>query len=139
MIESRPEKWSHQYADPAIFAVVDTAPARGLHVAPPSEFRRNLRLNVTVEARRSVFARSPDANVEVYGDVVLNMDPSTNGEFAVTGSLYTDYGYYTFLGKRFDVRAGRRASRANQIPTPSCRFWRRTRCARQAGLRWTFA
>lgn len=119
-------------ADPAIFAVVDTATARGLDVAPPSEFRKNLRLNVTVEARRSVFARSADANVEVYGNLALRMDPSTNGELAVTGSLYTDHGFYTFLGKRFDVTRGSARFTGEADPNPILQILA-THEVRQAG------
>ena len=48
----------------------------------------------------------------------LRMDPSTNGEYAVTGSLYTDYGYYTFLGKRFDVTRGSARFTGEPDPNP---------------------
>jgi translocation and assembly module TamB len=92
--------------DPAIFSVIDTVTARSLEVAPPSRFMRNLRLSTDVEVRRGVFARSSDANVEVYGNVRLRMDPTTNGEVAVSGALYTDQGDYTFMGKRFTVTRG---------------------------------
>ena len=92
--------------DPAIFAVVDTATARQLDVAPPSPVMKGLRLDVDIEARRGIFARSPDANVEVYGKANLRIDPSTEGRFAVTGALYTDQGDYTFMGKRFAVTRG---------------------------------
>lgn len=93
-------------ADPAVFAVVDTATARRLNVAPPSPVMQNLRLDVDIEARRGIFARSPDANVEVYGNVNVRIDPSTDGRFAVFGALYTDQGDYTFMGKRFAVTRG---------------------------------
>jgi hypothetical protein len=92
--------------DPAIFAVVDTATARSLDVAPPSAFMRNLRLDVTMDVARGVFARSPDANVEVFGELDLRIDPGTAGKVVVTGALHTDQGHYTFLGKRFVVTRG---------------------------------
>ncbi|MGQ0649417.1 MAG: translocation/assembly module TamB domain-containing protein [Gemmatimonadaceae bacterium] len=92
--------------DPAIFAVIDTATARSLDVAPPSEVMRNLRLDLDLEVQRGTFGRSPDANVEVYGNLALRMDPSTRGKVAVTGALYSDQGDYTFLGKRFAVTRG---------------------------------
>jgi translocation and assembly module TamB len=85
---------------------VDTATARQLDVAPPSPVMRGLRLDVDIEGRRGIFARSPDANVEIYGKVNLRIDPSTDGRFAVVGSLYTDQGDYTFMGKRFTVTRG---------------------------------
>lgn len=92
--------------DPAIFAVIDTATARSLDVAPPSAMLRNLRLDVDVGVERGVFARSADANVEIFGDLGVRIDPTTNGKFAVTGALYTDQGHYTFMGKRFVVTRG---------------------------------
>ncbi|MGQ0643421.1 MAG: translocation/assembly module TamB domain-containing protein [Gemmatimonadaceae bacterium] len=92
--------------DPAIFAIVDTATARTLNVAVPSAFMRNLRLNVDLGVRRGVFARSSAANVEVYGNLRLRIDPTTNGKFAVNGALFTDQGDYTFMGKRFTVTRG---------------------------------
>ncbi len=92
--------------DPAIFAVIDTATARSLDVAPPSEFMRNLHLDISLDVERGVFARSADANVEVFGDLIVRIEPSTAGKFAVTGALHTDQGSYTFMGKRFVVTRG---------------------------------
>jgi autotransporter translocation and assembly factor TamB len=92
--------------DPAIFAVVDTATARSLDLDLPSPVMENLRLDVTLAVRRGVFARSADANVEVYGDLGVRIDPSTRGKFAVRGALFTEQGYYTFMSKRFVVTRG---------------------------------
>jgi translocation and assembly module TamB len=92
--------------DPAIFAVIDTATARSLDVALPSPTMQNLRLDVDLDVRRGVFARSPDANVEVYGNLGVRVEPVTRGKFAVSGALFTDQGYYTFLSKRFVITRG---------------------------------
>jgi translocation and assembly module TamB len=92
--------------DPALFAVVDTATARQLDVAPPSEIMRNLSLDVDVEVRRGLFARSSEANVEVFGELRVRIDPTTNGKFAASGALFTDQGSYEFMGKRFVVTRG---------------------------------
>jgi hypothetical protein len=91
--------------DPAIFAVSDTSTAEALGVSAPSEMLRNLRLQVAVEVRRGTFARSPDANVEVYGTLAVEKARGAE-EYAISGALYTDQGDYTFLGKRFDVSRG---------------------------------
>jgi len=91
--------------DPAIFAVSDSSTARALGVGAPSEALRNLRMQVAVEVRRGTFARSPDANVEVYGTLAVEK-ASGAADYAVSGALYTDQGDYTFLGKRFDVARG---------------------------------
>lgn len=104
--------------DPAVFAVVDTATARLLDVAPPSPVMRNLRANIDIEARRGVFARSPDANIEIYGKVRLRIDPSTEGAYAVEGALYTDQGDYIFMGKRFQVTRGSVRFTGESTPDP---------------------
>lgn len=91
--------------DPAIFAVVDTATARTLGVAPTSSVLDNLSLDVDVEVRRGTFGRSPEANVEVFGHLDVRLEPGRE-DFLVTGALYTDQGDYTFLGKRFEVTRG---------------------------------
>ena len=91
--------------DPAIFAVVDTATARALGVAPASSVLDNMHLDVDVEVRRGTFGRSPEANVEVFGNVNVRLEPGRE-DFIVTGALYTDQGDYTFLGKRFEVTRG---------------------------------
>jgi autotransporter translocation and assembly factor TamB len=92
--------------DPAIFAVIDTATARRLDLDLPSPVTENLRVDVNLEVERGVFARSADANVEVYGDLGVRIDPTTRGKFAVRGALYTDQGYYTFMSKRFVITRG---------------------------------
>jgi translocation and assembly module TamB len=92
--------------DPAIFALVDTATAQQLDVAPPSKVMQNLTMDIDLDVRRGVFARSSDANVEIYGTLDLAMDPSTRGEVIVFGSLFTDRGDYSFMGKRFEVSRG---------------------------------
>lgn len=92
-------------ADPAIFAVTDSGTARALGVEPTSEMMRNLEMTVAVEVRRGTFARSAEANVEVYGTLQVNKVFGID-EYGVTGVLNTDQGDYTFLGKRFSVARG---------------------------------
>ncbi|HJU73529.1 MAG TPA: translocation/assembly module TamB domain-containing protein [Gemmatimonadaceae bacterium] len=118
--------------DPVIFAVIDTALARELDIAPPSAMLRNMTLDVDLEVRRGVFARSPDANIEIYGNIDLEMNRSTNGKVAVTGALFTDYGDYTFLGKRFDVSRGSARFTGEPDPNPALQVMA-THEVRQAG------
>ncbi len=70
-----------------------------------SEIMRNMRIDVVVEVRRGTFARSADANVEVYGDLRVRTEPP-KVDFIVTGALHSDRGSYTLYGKRFDVSSG---------------------------------
>lgn len=92
-------------ADPAIFAVTDSGTARALGVEPTSEMIRNLEMEVAVEVQRGTFARSAEANVEVYGTLEVHKVFGID-EYGVTGVLNTDQGDYTFLGKRFNVSRG---------------------------------
>ena len=92
--------------DPAIFAVVDTATARGLGMATESPALDNMRLAIDLRVNRGTFARSPDANVEVYGAVRIRLDSTTQGRLGLTGQLLTDYGDYRFMSKHFVVTRG---------------------------------
>jgi translocation and assembly module TamB len=91
--------------DPILFAVVDSATARELDVSLESPVLRNMSMNVEMSVQRGTWARSRDANIEVYGDVGLRREPIT-GVLLLTGSLHTDHGEYTVYGKRFDVTRG---------------------------------
>ncbi len=92
-------------ADPAIFAVTDSSTAAALGIGASSEMLRNLRMQVAVEVQRGTFARSPDANVEVYGTLDVRKERGAE-DYNISGALYTDQGTYSFLGKRFDVERG---------------------------------
>jgi translocation and assembly module TamB len=91
--------------DPALFAVVDTALARELEVGPPPPLLKNATVNVRLDVRRGTWARSADANIEVFGAVDIERRPWAN-EISVTGSLQTDYGTYELYGRRFAVTRG---------------------------------
>ncbi|MEO7963268.1 MAG: translocation/assembly module TamB domain-containing protein, partial [Gemmatimonadaceae bacterium] len=91
--------------DPAIFAVVDTATARELGVDLGSETTKNMTVNVDLSVSRGTWARSREANVEVYGNLGVRLTPPAQ-ELALTGALFTDQGDYTFLGRRFVVTRG---------------------------------
>ncbi len=92
--------------DPAIFAVVDTATARKLNIdVGGSQASRNLTVNVELSVARGTWARSRDANIEVYGDLGVRLTPPEQ-QLSLTGALYTDQGDYTFVGRRFVVSRG---------------------------------
>jgi translocation and assembly module TamB len=88
--------------DPALFAVVDTATAQALDVAPSS--LGNLRLDMNVEVARDTWARSREANVEVYGNFSMRRD--TTDKPVLRGALFADRGDYTLYGRRFEVSRG---------------------------------
>ncbi len=91
---------------PLAFAVADSATVRELGLAPaPNTLLQNLKLDVTVDVRRGTFGRSPDANIEVFGQLRVRLDPPGDA-FVITGALQTDQGLYTLYGKRFDVTRG---------------------------------
>ncbi|MGQ0766105.1 MAG: translocation/assembly module TamB domain-containing protein [Gemmatimonadota bacterium] len=89
--------------DPAVFAVVDTATARELDIAPTE---LGIVADIDLTVGRGTFARSSEANVEVFGSLHLAGDPTVAAELALRGTLFSDYGHYTYLGKRFDVLRG---------------------------------
>ncbi|MEP7383306.1 MAG: translocation/assembly module TamB domain-containing protein [Gemmatimonadota bacterium] len=92
-------------ADPAIYAVTDSSTASALGIGGPSTMLRNLQMQVAVDVRRGTFARSADANVEVYGTLEVRKERGAE-DYSISGALYTDQGTYSFLGKRFVVVRG---------------------------------
>jgi translocation and assembly module TamB len=91
--------------DPALFSVIDTAQARELDVLPTVSVLKNLHANVDLNVARGTWARSREANVEIYGDIRIRRDPLT-GLPALTGALFTDHGEYTLYGREFVVTRG---------------------------------
>ncbi|MFN8572185.1 MAG: translocation/assembly module TamB domain-containing protein [Gemmatimonadaceae bacterium] len=91
--------------DAALFSLTDTATVQALGLGADSEILRNMRIDMVVEVRRGTFARSADANVEVYGDLRVRTEPPKD-VYVVTGALHSDRGSYTLYGKRFDVSGG---------------------------------
>jgi translocation and assembly module TamB len=101
-----PEEWNLiNTGDPALFAVVDTALARELEIRPPSPFLKNANVDVRLQVRRGTWARSRDANIEVYGDLAIER-ATGDAEISVKGALHSDYGNYELYGRRFDITRG---------------------------------
>jgi hypothetical protein len=91
--------------DPAMLSVVDSATAAELDVLPGRNVLEHLNATVDLHVARGTWARSREANVEVYGDVRVRRDPLT-GLPAFTGALFTDHGEYTLYGRDFIVTRG---------------------------------
>jgi translocation and assembly module TamB len=92
--------------DPAVFNVVDTSVVADTELMPgESPFLKNLRMNIGVAIGRDLWVRSQEANVEVYGDLTVNVDRSASA-VTLEGTLNSDRGEYTFLTKRFQIRRG---------------------------------
>jgi translocation and assembly module TamB len=92
--------------DPAIFAVVDTAVRSEVELLPTeSSLFENLSVNIALSVQRDTWVRSTEANVEIYGDLLIRMDPQRDA-LALEGSIYTDRGEYSVFSKRFQVRQG---------------------------------
>ena len=92
--------------DPELFSVVDTSLASERDIFPAqSKLLQNLSVNVALTVNRDAWVRSTDANVEVYTETPLRV--SMHGDrLALTGSVDTDRGDYTFLSKRFQLTRG---------------------------------
>ena len=100
-----PEQWNLiNTGDPTLFAV-DSVLARELEIKPPSPILKNANVNVRLQVRRGTWARSREANVEVFGDLTIERI-SSDQEISVTGALHSDYGDYELYGRRFNVRRG---------------------------------
>lgn len=92
--------------DPALFDVVDTTQSSELAlVAPPSPLIENLRIDVQLAVRRNTWVRARDGNVEIYTDYPIEVRYARQ-RLALTGSVSTDRGEYTFMSKRFEVQRG---------------------------------
>jgi translocation and assembly module TamB len=91
--------------DPALFAVTDSSTLRELEIEPPSPIMKNADVNVRLEVRRGTWARSREANIEIFGDLAIER-ATGDEEFTVTGSLHSDYGDYELYGRRFSVTRG---------------------------------
>jgi translocation and assembly module TamB len=101
-----PEQWNLiNTGDPALFAIVDTSLARELQIVPPSPMLKNADVNVVLQVRRGTWARSREANVEMFGELTLER-ATGDQEFTVTGALHSDYGDYELYGRRFSVQSG---------------------------------
>jgi translocation and assembly module TamB len=91
--------------DPTLFAFVDTSLTRELQIAPPSPILKNANVDVVLQVRRGTWARSREANIEIFGD--LDIERATGAEeITVKGSLHSDYGDYELYGRRFTVSRG---------------------------------
>jgi translocation and assembly module TamB len=101
-----PEQWNLiNTGDPALFALVDTSLARELAIVPPSPILKNASVDVALEVRRGTWARSREANIEVFGELDIQRATGEQ-ELTVTGALHSDYGDYELYGRRFSVRRG---------------------------------
>jgi autotransporter translocation and assembly factor TamB len=101
-----PEQWNLiSTGDPALFAIADSTLTRELQLAPPSPILKNANVLVRLQVRRGTWARSREANIEVFGDLVIER-VSGDEELSVTGALHSDYGDYELYGRRFSVSSG---------------------------------
>ena len=101
-----PEQWNLiNTGDPTLFAIADTALTRELQLAPPSPILKNAAVDVRLEVRRGTWARSREANIEMFGELAIERFTGDQ-QFTVTGALQSDYGDYELYGRRFNVSRG---------------------------------
>ncbi|HEX6059019.1 MAG TPA: translocation/assembly module TamB domain-containing protein, partial [Gemmatimonadaceae bacterium] len=92
--------------DPDLFNVADTALLSNQELLPAANpFLENLVADVRVNVSRDTWVRSPEANVEVYGDVAVRMERARN-QLRLDGTISTERGTYEFLSKRFEIARG---------------------------------
>lgn len=95
--------------DPAVFNVVgDSAEAVESGLLPSqSPLLQNLEVNVALNVARDTWVRSPEANVEIYSPDTLSvhLNPASRS-LTMSGTVNTDRGDYTYLGRRFILSHG---------------------------------
>lgn len=104
--------------DPLVYALTDSMTVKELELGGPTAVRENMLLDVDVTVKRGTFARSVDANVEVFGDVHVRTERHAPA-LIVTGVLHTERGQYTAFGKRFDMQRGSVRFIGGEIINPS--------------------
>ena len=73
--------------------------------ATQNPFLQNLRLDVELSMSRGSWLRGKDMNVEMDGDLQVFWDRNER-DLAMVGELQAVRGYYTVLGRQFQVQAG---------------------------------
>ena len=92
--------------DPALFAVVDTSNAIERELFPTgSPLLDNLRVDISLAVQRNTWVRSTDMNIEMFTEYPISIR-SRSGNIALTGTIATDRGEYSFLSKRFQISRG---------------------------------
>ncbi|HUH11748.1 MAG TPA: translocation/assembly module TamB domain-containing protein, partial [Longimicrobiales bacterium] len=93
--------------DDLLFSVVDTTlvSVRGLVRASQNPFLQNLVVDATVGVGRDVWLRSRQMNVEIAGELDVDLDRRREA-LRVGGSLTALRGIYQLYGRRFEVQSG---------------------------------
>ncbi len=94
--------------DSLFLVVLDTTNERSrLIYQEPNPFMENLVVNIDLGVDRGTWARSADANIEIFSDDILKIGlKRANRSLSLDGVLSTEQGQYTFLGKRFEIKRG---------------------------------
>lgn len=93
-------------SDPFFMSVIDEeAGLRPIVEASQNPFLQNLRLSVDVSMSRGSWLRGKDLNVEMDGDLQVFWDRNER-DLAMVGELEAVRGYYTVLGRQFQVQDG---------------------------------
>lgn len=97
--------------DTSLFQMLDTTEV-SYRPTPENPFLRNLRItNTTVSTNRNFWLRSEELNVEVAGELAVEVDRQTE-DLRLTGTLEVVEGNYQLLardlpsGRRFEIRDG---------------------------------
>lgn len=93
-------------SDPLFMDVLaEETPLRPVVQASQNPFLQNLMLAVDLSMARDSWLRGKDLNVEMDGELQVFWD-RTQRDLAMVGELEAVRGYYTVLGRQFQVRSG---------------------------------
>jgi autotransporter translocation and assembly factor TamB len=95
---------TRQAADSTVIVhIKDPIPTKKIKNTNPQKFRNNLTGSLKIEIPRNTWLRSPDMQMEVYG----NLDIIKNSSFfELFGTLGIQRGFYTLYGKKLIIDEG---------------------------------
>jgi hypothetical protein len=92
--------------DPAVFATMDSSIINDRELFPTSNpLLEKLRIDVDFTVNRNTWARSRDANIEIFTEEPVRVKREADA-LALTGLISTERGEYSFLSKRFEIKRG---------------------------------
>jgi len=106
--------------NPTASRVLDTTVAANRQLLPTqNSAMRNLKVNLQLRINPDTWARSHEANVELYttDPLTVHVD-NRRSAIIIDGTVNTDRGQYTYLGHRFVISSGSATFTGSPTPDP---------------------
>jgi autotransporter translocation and assembly factor TamB len=82
----------------------ETQQAQEQQKKEPPDILKNLEARLRIQMAKNVWIHSPDASIELRGDIHVNKQPTT--DFILEGTVETVRGFYKFQGRKFVLEKG---------------------------------